>query len=136
MFHLVSSIGRNRAAVRTFVSFTNIRINGPQFNGVRTFVSSADLDEKRRRLLYHSRQRGWLELDLILGSFAEKNLPIMSDADVEDYATLLEEETPDMFKWMSGQSPVPSELAALPVTKLLLAYIHETHSAVFSKKDH
>ena len=85
-------------------------------------------------MLYHSKQRGWLELDLILGSFAEKYLPSMTDSDVDDYATLLEEETPDMFKWMSGQGPVPPELAALPVTQQLLGYIQETHASVFSKK--
>lgn len=35
--------------------------------------------ERRKQLLYRSKQRGWLELDLIMGSWAEKNLDVLND---------------------------------------------------------
>ena len=97
-------------------------------------LSSADLEEKRRRMLYHSKQRGWLELDLILGTFAEKHLATLGAKDIEDYALILEEENPDMFKWLSGQIPVPENLTNLPVMKLLLQHIHENHPSTFENQ--
>ena len=32
-------------------------------------------DSYRKRLLYRSKQRGWLEVDIILGSWASHHLP-------------------------------------------------------------
>ena len=38
--------------------------------------STIDDDEtNRKRLIYRSKQRGWLEVDLLLGSFATKHVP-------------------------------------------------------------
>ena len=97
-------------------------------------LSSADLEEKRRRMLYHSKQRGWLELDLILGTFAEKYLASLGPKDIDDYALILEEENPDMFKWLSGQIPIPDNLKDLPVMDLLLKHIHENHPSTFQNQ--
>lgn len=99
--------------------------------GISSRVSSADLDERRRRMLYHSKQRGCLELDLIMGTFAEKYLPVLGESDVEDYAKILDEETPDLFKWVSGQTAMPNDLQSLPVMQLLLRHINENHPSVF-----
>ena len=35
-----------------------------------------------KKLLYRSKQRGWLEVDLILGSWASKNLKNLSNNDL------------------------------------------------------
>jgi len=85
-------------------------------------------------MLYHSKQRGWLELDLILGTFADQNLSKLSPKDVNDYALILEEENPDMFKWMSGQIPVPDHLKNLPVMKMILMHVHENHPETFQNQ--
>merc|ERR1711959_41589 len=53
------------------------------------------LDAHRRRLIYRSKQRGWLELDIIMGDWSSNNLAAMT------------KENPDMFKWLTGQIPVP-----------------------------
>jgi Flavinator of succinate dehydrogenase len=39
----------------------------------------------RARLLYQSRKRGILETDLLLSTFAHKNLPTMSNAEMQEY---------------------------------------------------
>ena len=85
-------------------------------------------------MLYHSKQRGWLELDLIFGTFADQNLAKLSEKDVLDYARILEEEAPDLFKWLSGQSPVPAEFSEVPVTKMILKHIHENHPSTFQNQ--
>jgi len=85
-------------------------------------------------MLYHSKQRGWLELDLILGTFAEKYLSTLGPRDIDDYALILEEENPDMFKWLSGQMAIPENLKSLPVMDLLLKHIHENHPSTFQNQ--
>ena len=85
-------------------------------------------------MLYHSKMRGWLELDLIMGTFAERYLPNLGEKDLEDYATILEEENPDLFKWISGQIPPPDHLKSLPVLQLLLKHVNENHPSTFQNK--
>ena len=38
------------------------------------------LDATRRKLLYRSKQRGWLEMDIMLGNWAAANLPRLQEA--------------------------------------------------------
>lgn len=43
------------------------------------------------KLLYRSKQRGFLELDLLVGLWAERQLPRMSAAALAEFATVLDE---------------------------------------------
>ncbi|KAJ1629916.1 Flavinator of succinate dehydrogenase-domain-containing protein [Pavlovales sp. CCMP2436] len=66
-------------------------------------------DKLRRSLLYRSKQRGWLEMDIMLGNWAKANLHGLDGAQLEQFAAILEKENPDLFKWLTGQAPVPPE---------------------------
>ena len=55
------------------------------------------------RLLYRSRQRGFLEMDLLVGQFAERRLPQMSEPELAAFSSVLDQENPDLFKWLTGQ---------------------------------
>lgn len=58
--------------------------------------------------MFRSRQRGWLELDVLLGSWASKYVPSITDekqlADIEGLLTV---ETPHLYEWIVGQSEAP-----------------------------
>jgi len=58
-----------------------------------------------------SRQRGYLELDLLLGKWAEENIAHLDQNRLKDLVDLLEEENPDLWNWLTGQAEVPPELA-------------------------
>ena len=70
----------------------------------------ADNDAVRRRLLYRSKMRGWLEMDLMLGKWAAANLEELDGQGLEQYAEVLAMENPDLYKWLTGQAPVPDEI--------------------------
>ena len=48
--------------------------------------SSADLDERRRRILYRCWHRGIREMDLMLGQFAEREIAHFSDEELDALA--------------------------------------------------
>jgi antitoxin CptB len=74
-----------------------------------TTRSSADLDERRRRLLYRAWHRGTREMDLIMGRFADAVICELSEADIDAFETLSEVPDPDLYAWLSGARTVPAE---------------------------
>lgn len=103
----------------------------------RTMGTHGGEEEKRRqrlnRLLYHAKQRGWLELDIILGQWAEKNLEHLSSERLDDFEELLGVENPDVFKCLTGQVEPDEELQRNPVFEMVRKTVEERmkeHSAV------
>lgn len=70
-----------------------------------TTISSAGLDERRRRILYRAWHRGTREMDLLMGRFADAHLAALTDTDVIDFERLIEVEDPDLFAWLGGLEP-------------------------------
>lgn len=79
------------------------------------------LETTRKRLLFRSWHRGTREMDLLLGRFAERNLPTFSARQVELYEALLEYGDNDLYDWMAGREEPPSALNH-DVMKLLLDF--------------
>lgn len=76
----------------------------------------------RKRLIYRSKQRGWLEVDLIMGSFATEAVPGMTEAELHAYERILNSETLDLYNYVSGKDAVPAELEG-PVMDQLRAFV-------------
>jgi antitoxin CptB len=83
--------------------------------------SNTSLATTRKRLLYRSWHRGTREMDLLLGRFAERNLPTFSARQVELYEALLEYSDSDLYDWMSGRERPPPALDH-DVMKLLMKF--------------
>jgi antitoxin CptB len=58
-----------------------------------TILTSAELDPRRRRVLFRAWHRGTREMDLLLGAFADARLAAMSEAELDAFEALME--TPD-----------------------------------------
>ena len=65
------------------------------------------------RLWMRSRRRGTREMDLLLGTYAESRLSVMSDAELELYDSLLSENDQDLYRWVAGQDSPPERFAEL-----------------------
>lgn len=72
-----------------------------------TTRTSHGLDPRRKRLLFRSWHRGTREMDLVLGQFADACIDKLSDAEIDVYEALLEAPDPQIFKWVTGEAPVP-----------------------------
>ena len=82
-----------------------------------------DRDEvRRRRMIYRSKQRGWLEADILLGSWAVENVPKLTSAQLDEYEKILEEETINIYNYVSMKDPLPDHLKSLKLMKDLQEY--------------
>jgi antitoxin CptB len=66
-------------------------------------------EHQRKRLLHRSKYCGSKEMDLILGSFAEKHIAAMSDDQLDRYDTLIRNPDLDLYEWIIGRTPAPTE---------------------------
>ncbi len=62
---------------------------------------------KRKRLIFRSWHRGTREIDLLLGKFAEAQIPQYDEQQLANYERFLNNSDPDIFNWITGQEPVP-----------------------------
>ena len=77
---------------------------------------------RRKRMIYRSKQRGWLEADILMGSWATKHVPGLTVAQLDEYETILNEETIDVFNYITGKDALPPHLQKLALMKDLQNY--------------
>jgi succinate dehydrogenase assembly factor 2 len=77
---------------------------------------------RRKRMIYRSKQRGWLEADILMGSWAVQYVPSLTEAQLDEYETILNEETIDIFNYITGKDALPPRLQGLSLMKELQAY--------------
>jgi len=68
-----------------------------------------DIDARRRRAKFRAWHRGMKEMDLLLGQYADAHVATMSADDLDCFEELLEVLDRDLFKWFTGEGPVPAE---------------------------
>ena len=79
----------------------------------------------RKRLRYRSWHRGTKELDLLLGSFADRHLDTFDHGQLARLEVLLEVPEPVIQSWLVDRVPPPAE-AESDVLRLLLAHKLDT----------
>ena len=75
----------------------------------------------RERLRFRSWHRGTKEMDLLLGSFADKHLHAFTPEQLVTYQAILEIGDPDFYDWITGQKEVPPEFQS-DVMSLITAH--------------
>jgi antitoxin CptB len=70
--------------------------------------SSADLDVRRRRLLYRLWHRGTREMDLVMGRFADAAIGVLTPEELGELERLAEVPDPELYDWLTGACPVPA----------------------------
>jgi len=109
-----------RAIIELQGGLTNVMIDetgSTQHNNGAGPTEFSDTDLKR--MYWHSR-RGMLELDLLLVPFASDRLRQLDHAQILDYRNLLMEEDQDLWLWLTGREPAPSEALQRSIDLILL----------------
>lgn len=78
-----------------------------------------NLEDKRKRLQFRSWHRGTRELDLIMGTFADRHLAQFTEAELDLYDHILTHPDPDLYNWVTGQEQVPANYVNHVIGKLL-----------------
>ncbi len=66
-----------------------------------------------KRMKMRSMRRGIKEMDLILSAYADRNLLLMDEDELNTYDALLHENDQDLYQWVTGQVAPPAPLADL-----------------------
>lgn len=74
---------------------------------------------QRKRLHFRSWHRGTRELDLIMGTFADRVLPELADAELDFYDQILTHSDPDLYNWITGAEAVPANYMNSVMARLL-----------------
>ena len=72
--------------------------------------SDTELDKRRKRLKFRSCHRGMREMDILIGRFADRNLDVFSERQLDLFEILLHETDPDLYDWITERQPIPQEL--------------------------
>lgn len=62
----------------------------------------------RKRLLYRAMHRGSKETDIVLGTYAERQLGTMDAPALTLFEAFLEEEDTDIWAWLTGKTACPN----------------------------
>jgi succinate dehydrogenase assembly factor 2 len=69
-----------------------------------------NLAVRKKRLVYRSKQRGWLEVDLLLGTWAAENVATLSVAELDDFENFVNLETIDIYNVLTLRTDVPEDM--------------------------
>ena len=64
--------------------------------------------DRRKKLKIRAWRRGFREADLILGPFADLNLPGFDEGELDQFETLLDQPDQDVYGWIVEREPTPA----------------------------
>ena len=69
--------------------------------------TTANLDPRRKRILFRAWHRGTREMDLLMGQYAENAIDRMTDDELTTFEALIEVPDRDLFAWITGKEETP-----------------------------
>jgi antitoxin CptB len=82
------------------------------------------MDDRRKKLKFRAWRRGFREIDLILGPFADQRLADLDEAGLSAFERLLDAQDQDVYDWITEACPAPPEYDT-PTLALIRAFRHE-----------
>lgn len=73
-------------------------------------TNGKNLQTRRKRLIYRAKQRGWLEVDLLLGTWASQNVPTLNKEELDQFEDFCNMETIDIYNVITLRLDVPEEM--------------------------
>ena len=84
-------------------------------------MQDTSIDTRRRKLNFRAWRRGFREMDLLMGSFADEYLEAYQAEELDEFEALLGVPDWEVYAWLIGQTPVPNNHRG-PVLDQLIAF--------------
>ena len=88
------------------------------------------MDDRRKMLHFRAWRRGFREIDLILGGFADRHLEVLDEPGLEAFEALLGANDLDVYDWITGAALPPA-----PYDTPTLALIRATRFETSARTD-
>jgi antitoxin CptB len=72
-----------------------------------TTADESPAERRRARLRFRAQRRGFKEVDLIFGAFADSFLPDLDEKGLDQFEALLDVPDQDVFAWLKETACVP-----------------------------
>ena len=72
-------------------------------------MTSDALDDRRKKLKFRAWRRGFREIDLILGPFADCHLPGLDAQGLDAFEALLDAPDHEVYAWITEAAAAPSD---------------------------
>jgi antitoxin CptB len=82
------------------------------------------MDDRRKKLRFRAWRRGFREIDLILGGFADRRLAELDEGGLDAFEQLLEAADQEVYLWITGQAQPPPDYDT-PTLALIRAFRSE-----------
>mmetsp|Transcript_20744 Transcript_20744/g.24724 ORF Transcript_20744/g.24724 Transcript_20744/m.24724 type:complete len:224 (-) Transcript_20744:219-890(-) len=82
----------------------------PDMKDSLSSTADLELEVRKKRLVYRSKQRGWLEVDLLLGTWASKFVHTLEMKELDEYEDFVNMETIDIYNIITLRVDVPDEV--------------------------
>ena len=66
------------------------------------------MDDRRKKLQFRAWRRGFREIDLILGGFADRKLKSLDEAALAAFEALLDAPDQEVYEWITEQAAAPA----------------------------
>lgn len=103
----------------------------PSYMGADGGQLGSGMDDRRKKLRFRAWRRGFREIDLILGGFADQHLADLDEAGLDDFERLLEAADQDVYAWITHAAPTPAEFET-PTMALIKSFRFFARPAVDS----
>lgn len=64
-------------------------------------------EHRLKRIKIRAWRRGIKEMDLLIGGYADAHLAVMSEAELDAFEALMDENDQDLLAWATGQEATP-----------------------------
>ena len=82
-------------------------------------MSETDLDARRRKLKFRAWRRGFREMDLLMGTFADAHIGTLEVEDLAEFERLLSTPDWEVYAWIIGQKAVPENYQSDVLQRLM-----------------
>ncbi|KAL7516725.1 hypothetical protein ACHAWX_001710 [Stephanocyclus meneghinianus] len=80
---------------------------------------------RKKRLVYRAKQRGWLEVDLLLGTWANQHVPTLTGEELDQFEKFVNLETIDIYNVLTLRTDVPEDMKSGGREKSVVERIQE-----------